>query len=303
VPVIVVGNISVGGTGKTPIVRTVVERLQSAGFKPGIVSRGYGAEKASLPRMVELSTPVALAGDEPALLARDSGAPVCICKNRSAAVQALIDEQHVNVVVSDDGLQHYAMSRDVEIAVVDGQRGFGNRFVLPAGPLREPVSRLRQVNAIAVQCSASSVNQGSAKDLSELLEDAKAPSESGHFHLHIKHLKSLHDNQSSELSTLQGQQVHAVAGLGNPQRFFDSLRYHGLRVVEHALPDHHRFTEADLAFDDALPVLVTGKDAVKIRELEFDLRPFHEVCVVAQLDDKLSLVIDRLINDLKSGPR
>jgi len=150
VPVIVVGNISVGGTGKTPMVTSLVEKLVTAGLRPGIVSRGYAAEPAKQPRAVTADSPSLMAGDEPLLLARATKVPVCICTDRSEAVQFLIDHKDVNVVVSDDGMQHYAMHRDVEVAVVDGHRQLGNGWLVPAGPLREPPTRLHSTDIIAV---------------------------------------------------------------------------------------------------------------------------------------------------------
>ncbi len=299
VPVIVVGNISVGGTGKTPLVSALVKRLQAAGLKPGIVSRGYGAQKALTPRMIDLQTPVALAGDEPALLARETGVPVCVCVNRSAAVQALIDEQHVNAIVSDDGLQHYAMQRDMEIAVVDGQRGFGNGFLLPAGPLREPVARLKTVQLIAVQRTATTMSSSNRELLASVLVPGKAHPPEGNFFLQLSHLRNLSDDQHIDLASFQGQQVHAVAGLGNPNRFFESLRANGLQFEEHRFPDHHHYAVSELAFDPHAPVVVTGKDAVKISELDMDLRRFYEVVVVADMNNSLNTAIDQLIATCK----
>lgn len=298
VPLIVVGNISVGGTGKTPIVTALVSRLQAAGLKPGIVSRGYGAQKALEPRFIDQTTPVALAGDEPALLARETGVPIYICVNRSKAVQALIDNTDVNVVLSDDGLQHYAMGRDKEIAVIDGARGLGNGLVLPAGPLRETASRLHSVDLIAVQHSAEITNFATQKYLRTLLGAKASSLTAGGFSLLITQINRLQDDQAVEISTFQTQRVHAMAGLGNPQRFFDSLQRHGLDIIEHTMPDHHHYTETDLQFNDGLAILMTTKDAVKVRELDIKMSPVYEVCVEPKLDEDLQNALDRLISDL-----
>lgn len=298
VPVIVVGNISVGGTGKTPIVSAVVKRLIASGRKPGIVSRGYGATAAKLPRAVDPSTPVELAGDEPLLLAIDTGVPICICIDRSAAVEWLINHTEVDVVVSDDGLQHYAMHRDCEIAVVDGLRMLGNGWLLPAGPLREPPSRLRQTDIIAIQQSNGASDACRQTCVQQLGLTSGNAANTGHFYLEISTLENVHNQQRIELATLFGQKVHAVAGLGNPQRFFTSLRAAGLELVEHVMPDHHRYVADDLIFDDELPILVTSKDAVKVRALSVDLSRTFEVSVVAQLDESLDHAIDKMIATL-----
>ena len=303
VPVVVVGNISVGGTGKTPIVSVLTQRIQARGLRPGIVSRGYGAPKADHPRLVTEAVSAAQVGDEPALLFRDTQVPMCIGANRSAAVKMLVAECGVDVVVSDDGLQHYAMSRDIEIAVVDGQRGVDNGFLLPAGPLREPVSRLHQVDVIAVQQAVEQVAQKRAK-LPAWIEGLGTSSPGqpacGQFYLNIATLKNVKTQQAKPLESLSGQCVHAVAGLGNPQRFFSSLSHHGLKPIEHAMPDHHRYTTADFAFDDDLPVLITGKDAVKVCELELDFSNIYEVCVAVELDDALGIALDELVAKLAS---
>jgi len=293
VPVIVVGNISVGGTGKTPVVSAVVKRCQLAGKKPGIVSRGYGAASAKLPRMVESNTPVELGGDEPLLLARETGVPVCICANRSAAINWLIANNDIDVVISDDGMQHYAMSRDIELAVVDGHRMMGNGWLLPAGPLREPPRRLEQVDIIAVQQVKSEMSVSTI-----LIPPTIRSTASGNFYLEIRTLQNLADQTTVALETLRGQHVHAVAGVGNPGRFFASLRAAGIEVIEHAMPDHHRYTAKNIAFDDQLPILITSKDAVKICTLDVDLTRVYEVCIAVKFDSNLDQTIDRMIDSL-----
>lgn len=293
VPVIVVGNISVGGTGKTPIVSALVKRCQLTGKKPGIVSRGYGAEPASRPRMVDSNTPVELSGDEPLLLACETGVPICICTDRSAAVKWLTANHDVDVVISDDGMQHYAMDRDVELAVVDGQRMLGNGWLLPAGPLREPAGRLSQVDIVAVQETKNDPSI-SNKIKPQLIAHPTNWPVTGHFYLAIEALKNLADQHTITLETLNGRQVHAIAGVGNPERYFSSLRAAGLDVLEHAMPDHHRYTVEDIAFDDQHPILITSKDAVKIRTLDVDLTGIYEVCVVTNFDSDLDQAIEKM---------
>lgn len=248
VPVIVVGNITVGGTGKTPVTLALCRALQVAGFKPGIASRGYGSLATQFPLAVTADTPVTDSGDEPLLLARRSGVPVAIDPDRAEAVALLESEFGCNVVICDDGLQHYAMARDIEWVVVDGRRGFGNRRCLPLGPLREPLSRLDDVAAVLLNGGDEDLFAGAVR-----------------FALRPTQVVPIHGGAAlapADFAAIQPR-VHAVAGIGHPQRFFDTLRELGLDVVEHPFPDHHIFTPADLAFGDDLPVVMTEKDAVK----------------------------------------
>lgn len=244
IPVIVVGNLSAGGSGKTPLVLWIAEFLKSKGWSPGIVSRGYGA-RLDAPRAATIAAEAAEVGDEPILLARRSGCPVWVGPDRPAVIAAM-REQHpeVDVVVLDDGLQHYRLRRDLEIAVVD-ERGFGNGWLLPAGPLREPRSRLRTVHAVVS-------NQSPVKGYSMRLEGET--------------LHRMTDSRDRRpVKSFAGQKVHAVAGIGHPDRFFLHLSALGARPVPHAFPDHHAFRPQDLDFGDGLPVLLTEKDAVKLR--------------------------------------
>jgi len=244
-PVVVVGNLSVGGTGKTPLVCWLVSRLQELGFKPGVVTRGYGGSSENA-RLVDSSADPSIVGDEALLLARRTGVPVAIGRERPAAAQLLVNAG-CDVVVSDDGLQHYALARDCEIVVVDGERRFGNGRLLPAGPLRESEARLRRVDAVVV-------NGGRA-----LLEGALG------MRLEAKDALSLTGGAIKSLHEFAGVSVHAVAGIGNPDRFFNMLRGYGIEVVGHPLPDHARLQAADISFPDGRPVLMTEKDAVKCR--------------------------------------
>ena len=253
VPVVVVGNISAGGTGKTPLVLWIAAFLAGHGLRPGIVSRGYGGH-TNEPRAVQPDSDPALVGDEPVMLARRSAAPIWVGSDRVAAAQALLAAHPAcNVIVSDDGLQHYRLARDMEIAVVDGAYGFGNGWMYPAGPLREPQSRLSSVNAVIVNggrpagmlITAPAIFKMTLRGarFSNLLDPARRVS-AAHF---------------------TGRNVHAVAGIGHPQRFFAHLTQLGLDVTPHAFPDHHPYTVADLAPCDGHDVVMTEKDAVKCR--------------------------------------
>ncbi len=244
VPVIVVGNLTVGGSGKTPLVLWIAEFLKSKGWSPGIVSRGYGA-KIDAPRAATMADRAAEVGDEPIILSRRSGCPVWVGPERVAVAAALrAAHDDVDVLVLDDGLQHYRLRRDLEVAVVDS-RGFGNGFLLPAGPLREPAWRLQSVDAVVSH--GSSITGYSMQLEGELLH----------------RMTDARDRRAA--SAFAGQKVHAVAGIGDPDRFFLHLAKLGLKVLPHPFADHHAFSPRDLEFGDDLPVLMTEKDAVKLR--------------------------------------
>jgi tetraacyldisaccharide 4'-kinase len=242
VPVIVIGNLSVGGTGKTPLTIALAEGLRERGYTPGVVSRGYGGTQ-KLPLLLDASAEPSQVGDEPCLI-RTSGVPVAVGRDRPAAAKLLIDAG-CDVVIADDGLQHYALARDLEICVIDGVRRFGNGRLLPAGPLREPMSRLQKVDYRV--CNGGAVAPG---DIAMELHGGMA--------------RALVDDHAQPLADFAGQTVHAIAAIGNPARFFASLRAQGLQVIEHPFPDHHAFVPNDFPFDGK-PVLMTEKDAVKCR--------------------------------------
>lgn len=245
IPVVVVGNLTVGGTGKTPLVLWIADLLKKNGWSPAIVSRGYGV-KVDAPRAATVASEADQVGDEPILLARRGGCPVWVGPDRVEVARALrAQHPEVNVLVLDDGLQHYRLRRDLEIAVLDA-RGLGNGFLLPAGPLRERRARLRSVDAV--------VGNGFAgeKVFSMSLEGET---------LH----RMTDARERAPLKAFAGQKVHAVAGIGDPNRFFVALARAGLRVLPHPFPDHHRFVPGDLEFGDDAPVLLTEKDAVKLR--------------------------------------
>jgi tetraacyldisaccharide 4'-kinase len=246
-PVVVIGNLSVGGTGKTPLVCWLVERLRGLGMRPGVVTRGYGGSSRRAQLIAASDDPTAV-GDESILLARRTGVPVAIGRDRPAASQLLVNAG-CNVLVSDDGLQHYALERDCEIVVIDGDRRFGNGWLLPAGPLRETPARMAAADAIVV-------NGGRA-----LLEGAFS------MRLEAKSALSLIGHATKALDEFAGRSVHAIAGIGNPERFFNMLRAHGIEVLGHPLPDHAQLRAADIAFADERPVLMTEKDAVKCERI------------------------------------
>lgn len=256
-PVIVVGNITAGGTGKTPLTIALVERLREAGWKPGVASRGYGRDEAGTPRWITPELAPELGGDEPVLIAWKTGVPVRVDKDRVAAAKALLDAG-CDVVVCDDGLQHYRLARDIEIEVVDAQRRYGNGQPMPAGPLRESIARARD-------CDFHVVNLGQASD------DTAVPVASGFgewaMRLRIDSARPLRGGRERPLQAFAGQRVHALAGIAHPQRFFQMLRARGIGVVPHAFADHHRYQAADLSFGSELPVLMTEKDAVKCKAL------------------------------------
>jgi tetraacyldisaccharide 4'-kinase len=253
-PVIVVGNLTVGGSGKTPLVIWLTARLRAEGFSPGIVLRGYGgsAARGSSPLRVEADSDPYVVGDEALLLRRRTGEPVAVCRRRARAARLLLDAG-ANVIVSDDGLQHLAMARNFEIAVIDAERGLGNGYLLPAGPLREPHQRIGQVDAVVLNGAG--------------VTDQAPPRGAFRMALVGDRLMPLSGGGPCALASFAGQRVHAVAGIGNPQRFFATLRAAGLIVIEHAFPDHHRYRDAEIVFADGLPVLMTEKDAVKCSKL------------------------------------
>lgn len=266
-PVLVVGNLIAGGSGKTPLTIALVERLRAEGFQPGVASRGYGRAQAGTARWVDAATDPALGGDEPVLIARRTGAPVRVDADRVAAAAALV-EAGCDIVVCDDGLQHYRLARDLEIEVIDGRRRYGNRRPLPAGPMREPPERGERCDFRVANLGADDVVPDAAQG------DAHHRAEAGFgewpMRLASQDVVALRGARTAPLSAFAGQRVHAVAGIGDPERFFAMLRGLGIAVVPHAFPDHHRYTAADLAFGSELPVLMTEKDAVKCAALAAD---------------------------------
>ena len=243
VPVVVVGNITVGGTGKTPLTIALVQLLQTWGYRPGVVSRGYGGRRHAESRQVHHTDNPREVGDEPLLLARHC--PVVVDPRRPRGAQALL-ALGCDIILADDGLQHYALGRDIEVVVVDGVRRFGNGYCLPAGPLREPLSRLNTVDFIVVNGEAQA-GEFSMRMRTTMLAPVLEP------------------QRLQPLAAWHGQHVHAVAGIGHPERFFSQLRAAGLQLNAHPFPDHHPFQPQDLQFPDEQAILMTEKDAVKCR--------------------------------------
>ncbi|MBI5613018.1 MAG: tetraacyldisaccharide 4'-kinase [Gammaproteobacteria bacterium] len=279
VPVIVVGNLTVGGTGKTPLVAWLAEFLRDAGFHPGIVTRGYGGRAANWPRLVEPNADPDQVGDEPVLLARRTRCPVAAGPDRAAAGRLLLQERRCDVVVSDDGLQHYRLARDIEIAVIDGARRFGNGRCLPAGPLRERIGRLSEVDI-------------------RVTNGAPAADELGMQLVPVGFRELVSGRVEARLPALAGP-LHALAGIGQPPRFFRQLRALGLAIVEHAFPDHHHYTAADLAFAENVSLLMTEKDAVKCERFA---RPgWWAMAVDARPDDRLGAAVLKLLKEKTGG--
>lgn len=277
VPVIVVGNVSVGGTGKTPLTVAVVQRLREAGWNPGVASRGYGRIDEAAPRWVDAKTSPDDGGDEPVLIARRGGVRVRVDRDRVAAARELA-AAGCDVVVCDDGLQHYRLQRDIEIEVIDAARRYGNGRLLPAGPLREPAER-------GGECDFRVLNLG--------MDAGEAGFGEWPMRLRVEGAVPMRGGRVRPLSAFSGQRVHAVAGIGNPQRFFSMLREQGLGVVPHAFDDHHRYARHDLAFGSELPVLMTEKDAVKCAAFATDWD--YSVPVTAELPEAFWVaLLDRL---------
>lgn len=243
VPVIVVGNIYVGGTGKTPVVIYLVNLLQKQGYKPAVISRGYGA-KIDQTLLVTDASIADEVGDEPLLIFNNCKIPVVVNPKRNSSVEYLLENTDCNIIISDDGLQHYALNRDIEIVVFDAQKGIGNGFLLPSGPLREPFSRAKAADFTLVNGNSSFIQ--------------------GHnFILSIEYAQNMVTGEKVRLKDLTAEKVHAVAGIGNPARFFSALKNKGLHIIAHEFADHYPYTEKTLDFIDGFPVLMTEKDAVK----------------------------------------
>lgn len=244
VPVIVVGNITVGGTGKTPLIIWLAELLKNEGFKPGIISRGYGGQAEVWPQWIDTNSTAEQVGDEALLIAKQTGCPMAVSPIRVDAARLLLKQSDCNVILSDDGLQHYALNRDIEIAVIDGERRFGNSYCLPAGPLREPIERLQSVDFIVVNGEKYQDNEFSM----QITGNAAV---------------NLVTGQQKNLQDFIVSDCHALAGIGNPKRFFKLLETAGLSCKTHSFPDHYKFQPSDISFPDSEPVLMTEKDAVK----------------------------------------
>ena len=251
VPVVIVGNLTVGGTGKTPLVMELIGLLKASGYAPGAISRGYGGAAKDWPQEVFAHSDPHRVGDEPVMIARRCACPVVVGPDRRAAIRHLLQEHRCDVIVSDDGLQHLALAGDIEICVVDGERRFGNGRCLPAGPLREPTTRLMTVDFVLANGDAAA----------------------GEYPIHMIPGACVSLGQTARVRGLDdwaGSTAHAVAGIGHPGRFFKLLRGYGIEVIPHTYPDHHRFVAGDILFDDGLPVIMTEKDALKCTSFAAD---------------------------------
>lgn len=283
VPVLVVGNITVGGTGKTPLILFLIEHCRQRGIRVGVVSRGYGASPPQFPWRVRADQPASQAGDEPLLIVQRSGVPLMIDPNRSQAVRALLDAEPLDLILCDDGLQHYRLARDLELVLIDAARGLGNRRCLPAGPLREPLERLNDVDAVLYNGAAADRDDGFA------------------FALKPTALVNLLSGERRPLTHFPaGQPLHAVAGIGNPQRFFNTLHALDWQPVPHPFADHAPFSAEALSFTPQLPLVMTEKDAVKCRSfakadwwyLAVDAHP--SPAFMSWLDEQLACLLPSL---------
>ncbi|MBF7731336.1 tetraacyldisaccharide 4'-kinase [Pseudomonas sp. N040] len=279
VPVIVVGNITLGGTGKTPLILWLIEHCRARGLRVGVVSRGYGALPPALPWRVRADQSAAVSGDEPLLIVQRTGVPLMIDPDRARAVRALLASEPLDLILSDDGLQHYRLARDLELVLLDAARGLGNGRCLPAGPLREPVERLQSIDALL--CNGASDDTPTTYAMQ----------------LQPRALVNLLSNQPVALEHFPaGQVLHALAGIGNPQRFFNTLEALNWRPLVHAFADHAVYSAAALQFEPRLPLLMTEKDAVKCRP--FAGPDWWYLAVDAQLSPAFVAWFDRQLQRL-----
>ena len=282
IPVLIVGNLTVGGTGKTPLVIYLVEELRRQGYKPGVISRGYGGKADSYPYIVKADSPVKQSGDEPALIVRRTGVPMVVGADRQASIECLLKHSEIDIIISDDGLQHFALHRDIELCLLDATSPSQNKQLLPAGPYREPLSRLKSVDLIVehglTEDAAGGVGNRFAMNLS--------PSEP-------KPVNSSVASVANSVNSFDSNQAfHAVAGIGNPDRFFNTCRALGYKFTEHVFDDHHDFTDQDISFTDG-QTLMTEKDAVKCQAFA-DQRHWY-LPVDAKLSDQFNSQLAVLI--------
>jgi tetraacyldisaccharide 4'-kinase len=279
VPVIVIGNITVGGTGKTPLVAWLATQLKAAGARPGIVTRGYGGNVSDQPRLVTRASSVAEVGDEAVLLAIQTDVPICVSRDRVAAAQYLMNTGDTDIIIADDGLQHYRLARDVEIAVLDGDRLLGNGRMLPAGPLRESALRLQEVDQVLVNGQV-----GIAGSLT--------------FRLMPDRVLSLDSSTETNLAAFRNQRVWAVAGIGNPARFFEMLSAAEIEPVAVDVPDHGTVVLGELRKKNMWPILMTSKDAVKYAAdpvsdswqvtVELEIQADEQALLLQRIDELIS---------------
>lgn len=286
-PVIVVGNLTVGGTGKTPLTIHIIKLLQQAGYSPAIITRGYGGKATTWPQSVTVESDPNLVGDEAVLMASSTAVPVYAGANRLASIERLLSTHNCDVIVSDDGMQHYKLPRDIQIAVIDGKRQLGNGYCLPAGPLRENKARLNDCDLIVVN--------GENPQENSFENDCFAMNLSG---LTLYNLSTL---ETKSLDELTGQTVQALTGIGNPQRFYKSLKDAGLKVIENSFPDHYVFEKNDLTFDEASIVIMTEKDAVKCKSLIGNDKQYWCLPVTARLPNEFNIALLTKLKTIKSS--
>ncbi len=275
VPVIIVGNITVGGNGKTPLVIWLADKLKQSGYRPGIISRGYGGLAKKWPQQVRPDSDPLIVGDEAIVISRRTSCPMAVGPNRVETGRALVKYSNCDIVISDDGMQHYRLKRDIEIAVVNNSTKFGNELCLPAGPLREPISRLDLVNFIVS-------NGGENKDSFNMQYKGKT-------------LYSLQTQDTIDLTAFKNKKVHAVAAIANPERFFLSLQKNNLELVKHVFLDHYSFNAVDLDFEEDLPIIMTEKDAVKCHR--FNIKNCWYLPIECEISNSLELsILNKLEN-------
>lgn len=280
VPVIVVGNITVGGTGKTPLCIALANLLQQQGYRVGIISRGYGGKKSE-PKMVLPSSKTAEVGDEALLIVKETNCPMAVGVKRVEAGKVLLKHAPCDVILVDDGLQHYALKRDIEIAVIDGERRFGNSICLPAGPLREPIERLNSVDFVVVNGTKEENTAWHEWEM-KLIGSVAV---------------NLVTGETKPLTDFRNLSCHAIAGIGNPERFFKKLEKAGiLQRIDHSFPDHHVFKANDITFKN-FPVFMTEKDAVKCKQ--FATKNHWYVPVTAHLSNEFN---EKFLTLLKTKP-
>ena len=298
VPVMVIGNISVGGSGKTPLIIALVDYLQAQGINVGVISRGYGGDSNQMPALVNTASLPSVVGDEPCLIVNMTGVPLAVCPNRKQAITTLLDAHpDLQLIIADDGLQHYALQRDIEWIVVDSARGFGNEQLLPTGFLREPMSRLQGATVIY----HTELKTDSASQHKNIQQHSQAERLLMHLqadNLHLLWQPVLPNAQTTDKQTPNSQVnnkvpetgsiVHAVSGIGYPQRFFDTLHSLGFEVIGHPYPDHYDFDLAELLEYSQHPIVVTTKDAVKIRAL------LLQVTAEQPLSDEYNALVNRI---------
>lgn len=278
VPVIIIGNITVGGTGKTPMLVEVCKQLKLAGLKPGIISRGYGGKSKQWPLDVKQDSDALETGDEPLMLARRTQCPVVVGPDRVADAKHLLEHYDCNVILSDDGMQHYRLRRDFEIAIVDAKRKSGNGFCLPAGPLREPKWRLNSADLV--------IENGG--DMNEFA-----------YRVIAEKVISITSSKQAELKEFKDHLVHALAGIGNPDRFFNILETNQINYIPHIFPDHHVYRIKDLQFSDELAVIMTEKDAVKCKK--YSMNHYWYMPIDVDLSDKAQSKLDEIIQKVSHG--